>query len=55
MNRSVELSIPKSAADRAARAVLTDILRMLRVGEINNEQAIEAIEHWRDSVLEDAA
>ncbi|MBN8978141.1 MAG: hypothetical protein J0I08_16845 [Rhizobiales bacterium] len=47
---TISLDIPKSAAERAARSVLFDILGQYRVGDINHEQAAEAIEHWRTSV-----
>lgn len=47
---TISLNIPKSAAERAARSVLFDILGQYRVGDINHEQAAEAIEHWRTSV-----
>lgn len=53
MNDSVELDIPKSVQERVSRSVLTGILQMLRSGKINNEQAIDAILHWHNSVNPD--
>ena len=47
---TISLNIPKSAAERAARSVLFDILGGYRVGDINHEQTAEAIEHWRTSI-----
>jgi len=54
MTDTPSLNIPKSVQERASRSVLFGIIQMLRSGEMNNEQAIDAILHWHNSVNADA-
>jgi len=49
MADSIKLNIPNSAAERASRSVLTNILRWFKDGELNAEQAVSAIGDWRNS------
>jgi hypothetical protein len=50
MAHSIELNIPKSAAERASKSILNKLLADFKSGTLNTEQTVEAIEHWHSAV-----